>query len=1090
MVARRGLEHEKAYVDTLLASGKTVLSFDGPRTTIRLLRDAHERTIAAMRRGPDYVYQATFFDDRWIGTADLLMRVEEPSLLGPWSYEVVDMKLARSPKAHFLLQLACYSEQLSSILGAAPKRMHVVLGTNEVKSFRYDDYAAYFRHIRSRFEHFVSAGTSSTYPLPVELCSMCAWSLNCWRHLVKDDHLSLVANIRRGQIARLTRADIPTLTVLGRSVPEHVEKMAGSTLASLHQQARLQLEFRESGKHRYELLPPEAKHGFERLPPPSDGDLYLDLEADPFVGSGLTYLFGIAFRAAGETKYRPWWAHNDAEERVKFEEVIDFIVERLNACPEMHVYHYGAQDPASLRRLMNKHDSRDTHVDNLLRREVFVDVYPIVRQTVRISQPGYSLKKVEAFYYEREATWVREAGGAIVAYETWLESGENQVLDEIEKYNQDDCASLADLHRWLLQLREEAEQQYGVTLTWKGAEEPQEQKPETREAEIEAQMLSTALLNGISDDLREATPEEKARWMMAQLVHYHRREARPAWWWYFERCTKSPEALVDDTESIGMLVLDLSVPAETEKKSLIHTYVFPPQDFKLAPGETIIDPATRKGAGTLVSIDEASSRLRLKRGPSFVGVDHPRGLVPKKILTDTDVRAAVRRLASTLVRQTPETSPFRCAVDILLARPPRVRGVPLGAQLQSGAFDLEEAKRIVHDLDDSYLFIQGPPGSGKTYTGARLIIDLLRSGMRVGVAATAHKAIHNLLHEVEKVAVEDSFRFSGLKRFNETDNQFDSRLGDQARIANAKDIADFANAAHNLIAGTKWLFANPSIRVDFLFIDEAGQVALADALAMATAAHNVVLLGDPLQLAQVSQGIHPESGGLSAGASVLEHLLGEAKTIPRDRGLFLEKTWRMHPEVCRFISTVVYEGRLESATGREIQNVDSAGLRGQGLRFLPVDHDGNSTSCDEEAERVTNEIYILLHGGTFTNVHGKTAPMAPDDILVVAPYNAQVRCVREALNRADIHGVRVGTVDKFQGLEAPVVFFTMTTSSGDDLPRDIDFLFSQNRLNVAVSRAQCLAVVTASPRLLDVACRTPEQMRLVNALCRFVEMAD
>lgn len=514
---------------------------------------------------------------------------------------------------------------------------------------------------------------------------------------------------------------------------------------------------------------------------------------------------------------------------------------------------------------------------------------------------------METFYYEREATWVREAGGAIVAYETWLETQDDEQQREIERYNRDDCVSLAELHHWLLRLRSEAEKQYGVVFPWKAPEAPPERKPETRQAEIEAQELSDRLLSGLPEDLAGASAEEKARWMMAQLVHYHRREARPAWWWYFERLDKSSEDLVHDSESIGMLELDATVPPEVAKRSVIYTYSFPPQDHKLAPGDTIIDPVTRKGAGALVSINDAG--LRIKRGPSFCDVDHPRALIPKKIIRDPEVRAAVRRLASSIIDSTVESSPFRAAVDILLARSPRVHGHARGEELQRYMFDLADVKRIVRQLDASYLFIQGPPGSGKTYNGGRLIVDLLRRGMRVGVAATAHKAIHNLLHEVERVSQEEGCRFSGLKRFSSSDNQYVSKLGDQALIANGEEIDEFKKPGYNLIAGTKWLFADPSIQVDYLFIDEAGQVALADALAMATSARNVVLLGDPLQLAQVSQGVHPAIAGLAAGASVLEHLLGEAKTISRDRGVFLEKTWRMHPDVCRFISTVVYDGR-------------------------------------------------------------------------------------------------------------------------------------------------------------------------------------
>jgi len=269
--------------------------------------------------------------------------------------------------------------------------------------------------------------------------------------------------------------------------------------------------------------------------------------------------------------------------------------------------------------------------------------------------------------------------------------------------------------------------------------------------------------------------------------------------------------------------------------------------------------------------------------------------------------------------------------------------------------------------------------------------------------------------------------------------------------------------------------------IDTLVIDEAGQVSLADALAMGTAARNVVLLGDPLQLAQVSQGTHPEG----AGASILEHLLGEHATIPPHLGVFLERTRRMHPDVCRFISEVVYESRLEGVP--EVARQSTA--FGTGLRFLPVEHVGNAAASTEEAEAVAAEIGKMV-GGSWTNARGESGPLLPKDFMVVAPYNAQARRLRDALRAAGLAEVPVGTVDKFQGREAPVVFYSMATSSAEDVPRTLEFLFSRNRLNVAVSRAMCLAFVVASPLLLESRARTIEQMRLINALCRFVDLAE
>jgi ATP-dependent exoDNAse (exonuclease V) alpha subunit len=410
---------------------------------------------------------------------------------------------------------------------------------------------------------------------------------------------------------------------------------------------------------------------------------------------------------------------------------------------------------------------------------------------------------------------------------------------------------------------------------------------------------------------------------------------------------------------------------------------------------------------------------------------------------------------------------------------PRVHGRSQGEPIQT--LDLEKQKALVAALDDSYLVVQGPPGSGKTWTGARLIVALIRDGKRVGVAATSHKAIHNLLEEVEDVATREGVRFRGLKKSTAGDDEtrFHGRL-----FENTDKPRECETSDADLIAGTSWLFAREGMqeKLDYLFIDEAGQMSLADALAMATAARKVVLLGDPQQLPHVTQGVHPEG----SGCSVLEHLLGSDQTVRDNRGLFLARSWRMHPDVCRFISELAYEGRLSSAEGRERQRVESPGLSGTGLRYIPVAHEGNAQQSAEEARVVAEQVRLLLDGGTFTDHEGTSRSLTPKDVLVVAPYNMHVRCLRAILP----DGVQVGTVDKFQGREAPIVFFSMASSTGDDVPRGLEFLFSRNRFNVAISRAKCLSVVVCSPRLLEARCRTVEQMRLVNALCRFVEAAS
>ena len=536
--------------------------------------------------------------------------------------------------------------------------------------------------------------------------------------------------------------------------------------------------------------------------------------------------------------------------------------------------------------------------------------------------------------------------------------------------------------------------------------------------------------------------------LMAELLDFHRRDAKPAWWDYYRRLTLDERDLIDDSEAIGA-IRPTDEPVEEVKQSYVYTLEFPAQEFKV--GSEAVDPRTEKSPGTILSIDETTGRIRLKRSKTRHGEPLPVALVPPDPVPTREQRGALLRLA-----KAPDDYP--AARDILAKAPPRAAldGDPIEAALS---------------LDSSYLFVQGPPGSGKTWRGAEMAIALMKAGRRVGVAAQSHKAIHKFLDDVVRHAEERRYEFRGLKKASAYEA---TRYEGSELIENSTKVADFKGDDHQLIAGTSWLFSDADVGVDTLFLDEAGQVSLADALATATAAQNVVLLGDPNQLPQVSQGAQPPE----VRASVLEHLLGDAVTVPPGRGIFLERTWRLRPELCDFVSREFYDGRLRPEEVALNRTLDG----GVGLRFLEVEHGGNRQRSPEEAECIATEVRALL-GTRFVDSDGTARKLRPEDVLVVAPYNMQVRCLRGALPP----GVPVGTVDKFQGQQAPVVFFSMTSSSGNDVPRGLEFLFSRNRFNVAISRAQCLAYVVASPALLVADARTPEQMRLINTVCRFAE---
>src|SRR6266536_3001632 len=503
------------------------------------------------------------------------------------------------------------------------------------------------------------------------------------------------------------------------------------------------------------------------------------------------------------------------------------------------------------------------------------------------------------------------------------------------------------------------------------------------------------------------------------------------------------EELVEDADSIGRLE-QVGEPVRV-KRSWEYTLTYPAQEHKIGQGQSVIDPATRRGAGEVTEVDREARRLKLKRGRSFDDLPLPRALVPGRPYDTDDQEDALMRFGRSLLAGDHRYT----ALESILRRE------PFGREVQTT--DLDELRELVRSLDERHLVIQGPPGSGKTWTCGRLIADLIEHGKTVGVASQSHKAIHNVLDEVESTGV----TFRGLKKASSGNPE---SIYESAHIESV-DKGDLCKDC-DLTAGTAWLYSAEEHdgSVDYLFVDEAGQVSLADALAMGTCARNVVLVGDPQQLAQVLQGSHPQG----TDASVLSHLLGDADTIPPDRGVFLERTFRLHPDVCGYISEEFYEGRLRPDTVTSTRTTPF----GTGLRYLDVPHEGNRQESREEVAAVQAEVARLLAAGM-------------RDVMVVAPYNAQVNALREALPS----NIRVGTVDKFQGQEADVVLYSMASSSGEDVPRGLEFLLSRNRLNVAISRARCLAYLVASPRLLEVNCKTISQMRLANALCRFVELA-
>jgi uncharacterized protein len=1094
LIRRRGYDHEQRFLERLRTEGRAVheIAAREARTPAEL-RDAEAETLAAMRRGEEVIFQATFFDGRWRGHADFLLRRDDrPSDLGDYSYDIADTKLARRVKAAAILQMCVYAELLERLQGIAPETVSVVTGDGIAHPHRLADFAAYYRSAKARFESrvFGDQDDHPTYPEPVDHCRVCTWWPMCIDRRRADDHLSLVAGVTRNQRRHLVAAGVPTVQALGTlDDGQRVRDIPPRILHRLRRQAALQLDHRVTGRLSYELIPPrpeEPGKGLAALPPPSPLDVFFDIEADPWaVEDGLEYLFGWVEIGDGQPTYRVVWAHDRTSEKEAFETFVDVVVERLERDPAMHVYHYGGYESGALKRLMQRHATREEEVDRLLRGRVLVNLYDhVLRGAVRASVESYSIKRIEKFYMSEREGGITDAGFSVVEYERWMESHDDSILDAIAAYNRDDCLSNLGLRDWLEELRTEAAPLFPDGVVPRPPPVEGEASEQVVRDQAETRAREESLRAGIPADRQERTDEQQARWLLAALLDWHRREAKPQWWDHFRLIEAPMEDLVADAAALGELTFETELGRAA--KSVIHRYRYDPaQETKLREGDNPIDPATGRGAGTIVALDPLAGTIDLRHGAA---VDHPQALIPSRPFGTEPMRSALGRLADEVIDHGIDgEGRYRAARELILRQPPRIHGHPVGTPLAStGGSPTDEARRLGLGLGSSVLPIQGPPGTGKTYTGARMILSLVQAGKRVGVTAQSHRVIANLLEAVVRASAAEGIPVTVAQKCDEGDDASDDeRIG--RLTTNDAVLAGLTSGAWDVVGGTSWLWARPEIEgtLDVLFVDEAGQLSLATVCAVAGAAESIVLLGDPNQLPQVSQGTHPEG----AAASALEHLVGDARTIAPDRGLLLGTTYRLHPDVNAYISEAFYEGRLAPDPANERQDV-AAGepIGGTGVRHVPLAHTGAGNRSRTEADWIAEAIQGLV-GRRWTDREGASRPIAIEDVLVVAPYNAQVaeivRTVEARLGRRP----NVGTVDKFQGREAPVAIYSMTTSTPEEAPRDLEFLYSGNRLNVAISRARGLAVLVASPALLRVACRTPEQMRLVNALCRFVEVA-
>jgi predicted RecB family nuclease len=1069
----KGEEHEHEFLEELADRGRDICNLKG--------NDDENATLEAMRAGREIIYQGKVALEFFAGFPDFLVRVEGKSFLGGYHYEAWDTKLARKPKPYFVIQLCCYSEMIAELQRRLPDEFQVILGNKEKRRFRSEDYFYYYRQLKLAFLEQQEAFHPRTPPEIPGPNNLGRWSEHATKILEGRDDLSLIAGIRTTQVRRLQYAGINTTRTLSETGRSGVPGITPPAFNRLRRQSRLQIASRGLPQPKYEVIeldPSNPRLGFAMLPPPSRSDIFFDIEGYPFFDDGLEYLFGVTYLENGHAVFRDWWAHNHEQEKGAFEAIVSWAHSRWRHDQSMHIYHYAQYEVTALRRLMGRYAICEEEVDQLLRAEVFVDLYSVVRQGVLVGEPAYSLKNIEKIYQETRTSEVTTSGDSLAFYQSWIENNDgpswetSAKLRAIRDYNREDCESTWKLASWLRHVQIQARIPYI----------PKETAPESdtvKQVTAQAQ-YAEAMRAEIPAD-RSAEPE---RWRVHELLtwflEFHRREAKPMWWARYERHAMTEQQLIDDPDCLGGLVRTRRPPERVQRSSAYEFRFDPEQETKLREGSKCIFAHDLTRKVTILTFDGPQGILTIKTA----GAAPPQALsvIPDEWVDPKPMVESIGRTVETY-RKTGQLLPPAIA-DFLNRRPPNLKKRTAGAAIISfGADALTGSINAAIGLDNSTLCIQGPPGSGKTYTGARMILELLRHRKRVGVTSNSHRAICLLLNETAKAAEAAKYTFRGVKiGGDDEDNQ-----NLHTWITLVKSPLDLFNSSPlpPLIGGTAWAFSRPEGQgtLDYLFVDEAGQVSVANLIGMAPSAKNIILIGDQMQLSQPIKGSHPGE----TGTSTLEYLLQGRATIPEHFGIFLPETWRMHPQVCSFISGAVYEDRLKPkplTAARAIRFSKRPRTyiqKNAGVLFVPVKHEGNAYESEEEAAVIVKIVDELL-AQYLTDADKADRQMTRDDILVVTPYNLQVRRLTQVLP-----GIRVGTVDKFQGQEAPVVIYSMCASSGDASPRGIEFLFSKNRMNVAISRARTLAVVVGNPALARTNCSTLEQMQLVNVFCRAVE---
>jgi len=1078
-----GVEHEKRHYKILKEKYKKSITIKSDLNE----KDRFDETVRAIQKGYDLIYHAYLIDDNLRGEADFLIKCDTKSDLGDYSYEVYDTKITRNLKPRHITQITAYSDMLGKIQKVLPEKMYLIDGSDEYHSFKTIEYIDLFNHSKKEFIKFLSnISKEKIYPEKCSYCNLCDWKDECDKTWENDNYINLVAGSNKSQVEKLKKNKIRTVEQLSKTKLTAMDlKINAESFKKIQLQAQLQEEKRNTGEDKIVILDSDFGKGFYKLPKPDDGDVFFDIEGYPRMDRPFEYLHGLYYKDKGKLKFKDLWAKNYNKESEKniFIELINFLEKRFIEYPNAHIYHYASYEKRAIRELATSYSSEfpkgDIVNDDLLRKEKYVDLFSIVSQSIRTSERDLSLKSIEKFYNFKRKADIVKADDSVIKYDNWIATKNEKYKQDIINYNEEDCISTYLLREFLVKNKPE-------NIDWfvkqeeitKEGEEPNKYRRKASN-KLSREEVEVDLNNRL--EKKKNKTNKKFVENLKNFIGFHWKSNKPEFWEVFDRAEKTHLELEDDTECIANSVLIDDKPKVTED-GFIYSYRFNDQNYKQKEGKSAFDAHQIKGLGTIHSIEEnfpdknivkilVSKRRKNIEMPSLLTLGNT---MPPQVHQHDQ---ALNKFLEDYILNNGEN--YKSIMDMLERKEPDIKNIKSGSILIEENKDLiTQSIEIVKNLNNSYLTIQGPPGTGKTYTSAKIIIELMKAGKKVGVTSNSHEAIKTLLIAIEQQAVNQNYEFSGMRKSKSSDKH------EWKFIRNVTTGKPLNMDSYSLFAGTSWFFVDPRMNktLDYLFIDEAGQVALGTTIANATSADNLVLIGDQMQLSQPMRAKHEGYARMSS----LDFILEDDDTISTDKGVFLNVTRRLNKKICNYISTSFYDSRLTSDPITETRSVNLKldPIKDEGLFYVPIDHNGCSQRSDEEAdlvEKVFNKIVNKEYKSE--NITGK---ISAKDIMVVAPYNAQANNIRERLKKKFKDDVRVGTIDLFQGQEAKVVLISMTTSDVESLPRHKDFFFSRNRLNVAISRAECVAIIIFNENLLLASASSIKEMKLINSFCKLL----